>query len=109
LEESANVLAQEFDLDVFISSYNHSALGLQGIKATMTRKASTLAYLRWLAFLLALFLALPVNAYDNIPISASAIRDAYFLGTRQGGLTPDVLAPYAHWIAKREPARHRQD
>jgi len=65
LEESANVLAQEFDLDVFISTYNHSALGLQGIKATM--KASTLAYLRWLAFLLALFLALPVNAYDNIP------------------------------------------
>jgi len=48
--------------------------------------------------LLALFLALPVSAYDDIPASASAIRDAYFLGTREGSLTPAFLARYAHWI-----------
>jgi hypothetical protein len=54
--------------------------------------------LRWLALLLGLFLALQVGAYDDIPHSASAIQDAYFLGTRHGGLTPDILAPYAHWI-----------
>jgi hypothetical protein len=61
-------------------------------------KASIQAHLRWLAFLLGLFLVSPVSAYDDIPHSASAIRDAYFLGTRHGGLTPDILAPYAHWI-----------
>jgi hypothetical protein len=61
-------------------------------------KALIHAHLRWLAFLLGLFLASPVSAYDDIPHSARAIRDAYFLGTRQGGLTPDILAPYAHWI-----------
>ena len=54
--------------------------------------------LRWFAFLLALFLALPVSAYDDIPASASAIRDAYFFGTRPGSLTPDFLARYAHWV-----------
>jgi hypothetical protein len=64
----------------------------------MTRKAPSDAHLSWLAPLLALFLAFPVSAYDDIPHSASAIRDAYFLGTRKGGLTPDILAPYAHWI-----------
>jgi hypothetical protein len=61
-------------------------------------KALIHAHVRWLAFLLGLFLALPVGAYDDIPHSASAIRDAYFLGTRHGGLTPEILAPYAHWI-----------
>jgi hypothetical protein len=48
--------------------------------------------------LLALFVAFPVSAYDDLPHSASAIRDAYFLGTRQGGLPADFLARYAHWI-----------
>ena len=61
-------------------------------------KALILAHLRWLAFLLGLFLAVPVGAYDDIPHSTNAIRDAYFLGTRQGGLTDDILAPYAHWV-----------
>jgi hypothetical protein len=56
------------------------------------------AHVRWLALLLGLFLALQVDAYDDIPPSASAIRDAYFLGTRHGGLTPEILGPYAHWI-----------
>jgi hypothetical protein len=53
---------------------------------------------RWLVLLLALFLALPVGAYDDIPASASAIRDAYFFGTRPGSLTPELLARYAHWV-----------
>jgi hypothetical protein len=61
-------------------------------------KALIHAHLRWFAFLLGLFLALPGGAYDDIPHSTDAIRDAYFLGTRQGGLTDDILAPYAHWV-----------
>jgi hypothetical protein len=61
-------------------------------------KALIHAHVRWLALLLGLFLALQVDAYDDIPHSASAIREAYFLGTRHGGLTPEILAPYAHWI-----------
>lgn len=64
----------------------------------MTQKTATHSRLCWLGFLLALFLALPVNAYDDVALSASAIRDAYFLGTRKGGLTPDILARYAHWV-----------
>jgi hypothetical protein len=55
-------------------------------------------HLHWLPLSLALFLAFPVSAYDDIPHSASAVRDAYFLGSRQGGLTPAILAHYAHWI-----------
>jgi hypothetical protein len=68
------------------------------LETTVTQKAATHAHLRWLGLLLALFLALPVNAYDDVTLSASAIRDAYFLGRRQGGLTPDILARYAHWF-----------
>ena len=67
------------------------------IQISMT-KALIYAPLRWLALLLGLLLALQVGAYDDIPHSASAIRDAYFLGTRHGGLTPEIFAPYAHWI-----------
>jgi hypothetical protein len=70
---------------------------LREIRAIVT-KALTHADVRWLALLLGLFLALQVGAYDDIPHSANAIRDAYFLGTRHGGLTPEILAPYAHWI-----------
>jgi hypothetical protein len=70
---------------------------LREIKAIVT-KGLTHTPLRWLSFLLGLFLVLPAGAYDDIPHSASAIRDAYFLGTRRGGLTPEILAPYAHWI-----------
>jgi hypothetical protein len=67
-------------------------------ETTVTQKAATRTHLRWHSLLLALFLALPVNAYDDVTLSASAIRDAYFLGTRQGGLTPDILARYARWV-----------
>ncbi len=64
----------------------------------MTQKVPSHTHHNWLALLLALFLAFPVSAYDDIPHSASAIRDAYFLGTREGGVTPEILARYAHWI-----------
>ena len=50
-----------------------------------------------LATLLSLTLALPVSAYDSY-LSQQAIRDAYFLGARQGGLTPQFLARYSHWV-----------
>ena len=64
----------------------------------MTQKVPSDTHHNWLVLLLALFLAFPVSAYDDIPHSASAIRDAYFLGTREGGVTPEILARYAHWI-----------
>jgi hypothetical protein len=64
----------------------------------VTQKAATHVHFRWLAHLLTLFLTLPVRAYDDVPHSASAIREAYFLGTRQGGLTPEILARYTHSI-----------
>jgi hypothetical protein len=55
----------------------------------------------WPAFravLLALSLAIPVCAYD-VPPTENSIRDAYFLGTRMGGLHPDFLAQYARLVA----------
>ena len=64
----------------------------------MIKKAPAHTQLRWLALLLTLFLAFALSAYDDIPTSTNAIRDAYFLGTRQGSLTPEFLARYAHWI-----------
>src|SRR6266513_446076 len=64
----------------------------------MTRNAPAHTQLHGFAILLALFLAVPLNAYDDIPTSEHSIRDAYFLGTRQGSLTPEFLARYAHWI-----------
>ena len=64
----------------------------------MTHRATSRTPLHRLALLLALFLAIPLGAYDDTPTSESSIRDAYFLGTRQGSLTPEFLARYAHWI-----------
>jgi hypothetical protein len=64
----------------------------------MTRRATSHTQLHGLALLLALFLAIPLNAYDDTPTSENSIRDAYFLGTRQESLTPELLARYAHWI-----------
>lgn len=43
------------------------------------------------------FLALSTFAYDQ-PLSESSIREAYFLGTREGGLKSDFLAQYDRWI-----------
>jgi len=64
----------------------------------MTQKTPAYTQRHWLALLLAPFLAFPLSAYDDIPASANAIRDAYFFGTRPGSLTPDFLARYAHWV-----------
>jgi len=64
----------------------------------MTSSGRTRTHLRRLVFLLAPFLAVPADAYDDVSLSASAIRDAYFLGSREGGLRPDFLARYAHWV-----------
>jgi hypothetical protein len=64
----------------------------------MTRRARSNTQLHGLALLLPLFLAIPLNAYDDTPTSENSIRDAYFLGTRQESLTPELLARYAHWI-----------
>ena len=64
----------------------------------MTRRATSRTQLHGLAVLLALFLAVPLSAYGDIPASENSIRDAYFLGTRQGSLTPEFLARYSHWI-----------
>jgi hypothetical protein len=51
------------------------------------------------AFSLALLLAFPVWGYDS-PVSQSAIRDAYFLGSRSGGVSPDFLKKYARPIGE---------
>ncbi|HKI12903.1 MAG TPA: hypothetical protein VKA02_12360 [Candidatus Acidoferrum sp.] len=49
--------------------------------------------LRLLAAGLGLLLAMPVGAYD-FPLTSSAIRDAYFLGIRQGSLDAQFRAKY---------------
>jgi hypothetical protein len=49
------------------------------------------------AALLTLLLVAPIRAYDG-QLSESTIRDAYFLGIRQGGLPTGFLAKYAHWL-----------
>ena len=53
--------------------------------------------LKSLVFVLSLAVALPAAAYDY-PLSSTAIRDAYFLGRRQGGLGTEFLAEYRHAI-----------
>jgi hypothetical protein len=50
-----------------------------------------------LCLALALSLAVPVNAYD-FPLTSNAIRDAYFLGNRAGGLGERFLADYRQTI-----------
>jgi hypothetical protein len=62
----------------------------------MSQKAY--AYLTWLGLSLALAFAIPVSAIDDISISPRAIRDAYFLGLRQGSLSAGFLTPYALWV-----------
>jgi len=46
---------------------------------------------------LALLLAFPAWGYD-FPLTSTAIRDAYFLGTRQAGMGDDFLARYTHFV-----------
>jgi hypothetical protein len=60
-------------------------------------KVSRTASVKALAFILSLSVALPTVAHDY-PLTSTAIRDAYFLGTRQGGLGTEFLAEYRHAI-----------
>jgi hypothetical protein len=55
------------------------------------------AWPAFLAVLLAFSLAIPVCAYDA-PLAENSIRDAYFLGTRTGGLSPDFIVQYARLV-----------
>lgn len=48
-------------------------------------------------FFLSFILATPDFAYDY-PLTASTIRDAYFLGTREGGVSPDLLKKYSRGV-----------
>lgn len=64
---------------------------------TKTFKASRNALPRLLVMVLSLALALPTRAYDY-PLTPTAIRDAYFLGTRQAGLGTEFFADYRHAI-----------
>jgi hypothetical protein len=61
------------------------------------RKPS-LGHSRLIVLFLNFVLASPGLTYDY-PLASSAIRDAYFLGTRQGGVTADILKPYSRRIA----------
>jgi hypothetical protein len=58
------------------------------------------------AVLLAFALVVPAWAYD-FPLSESAIRDAYFLGTRQTSLGLNFLADYTHEIPKLSLGNYR--
>lgn len=60
--------------------------------------------LRIVAVVLGLLLALPAGAYD-CPLSPSAIRDAYFLANRGGGLGDQFLATYRHAIPEMHVAQ----
>ena len=53
--------------------------------------------LKSLVLVLSLAVALPAGAYDY-PLSSNSIREAYFLGIRQSGLTPAILAPYSQFV-----------
>ena len=57
-------------------------------------QASRKAFPGIAAIFLSLAVSLPAGAYDY-PLTSSAIRDAYFLGTRQGGLLPEFLNQYS--------------
>lgn len=57
------------------------------------------AFPKLLAVILSLAVALPAVAYDY-PLSSTAIRDAYFLGKRQGGLAPQFLASYSQFLSE---------
>jgi hypothetical protein len=60
----------------------------------------------WPAVVLAFALAVPAWAYD-FPLSESAIRDAYFLGTRQTSLGNSFLAEYTREIPKLNLGNYR--
>ena len=61
------------------------------------RKVFRNAFSKVLVMILSLAAALPTPAYD-FPLTSNAICDAYFLGRREGGLTPRVLDSYSHFV-----------
>jgi hypothetical protein len=61
-------------------------------------EVSRSAFPKLLAVILSLAVTVSALAYDY-PLTTSAIRDAYFLGIRQGGLTPQFLASYSHFVS----------
>ncbi len=61
------------------------------------RSAYGTPLLRFLAASLALLPVSPAGAYD-FPLSPEAIRDAYFLGIRQGSLDAEFRAKYARAV-----------
>jgi hypothetical protein len=70
------------------------------VGAKVIRKTLACTQFYGFGILLALFLVVPLNAYDDIPTSENSIRDAYFLGTGHGSLTPEFLAHYVHWVSE---------
>ena len=56
-----------------------------------------LSLVRLNALFLGLILASPGFSFD-FPLTDSSSREAYFLGTRQGGISPDVLKQYSRGI-----------
>ena len=66
---------------------------------SQTCKVSRSALPKLLAVIFTLAAALPAPAYDY-PLTSTAIRDAYFLGTRQGVLTTQFLASYSHFVSE---------
>lgn len=59
--------------------------------------SSTLRACQAALLALSLFIPFPTRAYD-MPLTESCIRDAYFLGTRTGGLNSDFIAQYARQL-----------
>ena len=68
------------------------------------RKVFRNAFSKVLVMILSLAAALPAPAYD-FPLTSNAICDAYFLGRREGGLTPRVLASYSHFVPELHQGR----
>ncbi len=64
-----------------------------------TCNVSRRAALKALPIFLTLAMSLPVEAYDY-PLTANSIRDAYFLGARQGGLAPQFLSTYSRFVSE---------
>src|SRR5579859_1662318 len=61
-------------------------------------KVFRIALPKLLVMILSLAVALPTPAYDY-PLNSTSIRDAYFLGIRQGGISPQFLALYSHFVS----------
>jgi hypothetical protein len=51
-----------------------------------------------LAVLFSVSVVVPAPAFDGELSPPQAIREAYFLGTRRGGLAPEFLARYSSWV-----------